>query len=149
MKIYIAADHGGFELKETLVKYLSVSGAPVVDMGPKEYNPDDDYPKLVEPAMKKVLEDPENRAILICRNGVGVSMVANKFDGIRAGLSWTPEHAKASRTNDNTNVLGLPADYVSTQDALKIISTWLETEFSPDPRHQRRLDEIASLEARQ
>jgi ribose 5-phosphate isomerase B len=147
VKIYITSDHGGFELKTSIQKFLAVSGAPIVDAGPKEYDPEDDYPDMVIAAMKKVTKDPANRGIVVCRNGVGVSIVANKVKGIRAVLSWNPEHAASSRSHNDTNVLALPADYISQETALEIVSAWMGTEFEKnEERHNRRLQKIADFE---
>lgn len=144
--IYLSADHGGYELKKVLITYLLNKDLPVEDMGPFEYKPEDDYPDYVIPLAKKVGESAENCGILICRNGVGVSMLANKFKGIRCALSWKPDHAKSSRTDDNTNVLALPADYITQAQALDIVEAWLTTPFSNEERHKARLKKIMEVE---
>ncbi len=142
--IYIAADHGGFELKNTLVGHLQTQGYEVVDMGAPVFTQDDDYPDFVIPALKHVQERPtEAVAILLCKNGVGVSMLANKFKGIRCALSWSPDHASSSRVDDNTNVLALPAKYIAADTALKVVDAWLQAEFSNAERHNRRLTKFA------
>jgi len=84
--------------------------------------------------------------VLICANGVGISIAANKFDGIRAALSWNPKHAASSRNDDGTNILVLPADYVTKEEALEILQTWLSTNFSGEDRHIRRIQKISELE---
>jgi ribose 5-phosphate isomerase B len=146
--IYISSDHRGFELKNFLVSELVSSGLGIVDLGPKEHNPDDDYPKFAKLVAEKIQEDPENMGILICANGVGISIAANKFDGVRAALSWDPDHAKTTRTDDGANILALPADYISNEDALEIVQTWLSTNFSGEDRHIRRLVQISDLEGK-
>ena len=145
MKVFIAADHGGFELKEALVGFLSMSGAPVVDLGPKSYDTSDDYPDFAIAVAKEVVKNSENRGILICRNGVGMSMVVNKFNGIRATLSFNPEHAASSRIHDDSNVLALPADYMEKEMAIKTISSWLGTDFEAKERRIRRLEKVKGL----
>ena len=137
--IYISSDHGGFELKNKIVDFLKKRGDEVADLGPNVYDLNDDYPDFVEPLVKKVLENPGNKGILICRNGVGVSMLANKFRGVRAGLSWNAKHAASSRNDDNTNVLALPADYISEEEAFKTVETWLTTPFTTEEKFSRRL----------
>ena len=147
MPIYIASDHGGINLKTIITEHLKFQNKEFVDMGPKEKNPQDDYPDFVIPAMKKLQENPiSDCAILICRNGVGVNILANKFNGVRAGLSWNPQHAKTHKEDDHTNVLTLPADFVSEREALEIVDLWLNSKYSDEPRHNRRLQKIADFE---
>ncbi len=141
--LYIASDHRGFKLKERLKPSLNVD---IIDMGPATLNPEDDYPDYVAPTMQKLQQEPDSKAILLCKNGVGVTILANKFTGIRAGLSWDVEHAKSQRAEDNTNVLTLPADFISFRKAKKIVQAWLATPFSNEARHQRRLQKIKTFE---
>ncbi|KKU57053.1 MAG: hypothetical protein UX79_C0024G0002 [candidate division WWE3 bacterium GW2011_GWB1_47_11] len=143
--LYLAADHAGFELKNKIKKHLEESGIEVVDVGPFVFDPTDDYPDYVIPAMNRLRDDNAGGAILICRNGVGVSMLANKFDGVRAALSWSAAHAASSRTDDNTNVLTLPADYITEDVAKDVVGAWLSTDFSNEERHKRRLQKGTSL----
>jgi ribose 5-phosphate isomerase B len=114
----------------------------VEDLGAHDYNEQDDYPDYVIPVMREMENDPEAKAILICRNGVGVSILANKFNGIRCTLSWKVSHAKSSRVDDDTNVLALPADYVDPEVAEEIVKVWLDTPFSEKDRHKRRLKKV-------
>ena len=140
--VYIASDHAGFDLKNFLVNELRSRGYTIDDLGPQTYNPTDDYPaytKKVTEALSRAQD--ESVGILICRNGVGVSVLANKFKNIRCALSWSPEHAKSARNDDNVNVLALPADYISKESALQMSLTFLETLFSNKERHVRRLNE--------
>src|SRR3989344_5984779 len=111
--IYVSSDHGGLELKNKLVAYLTQKNVEVTDMGPFELDSDDDYPEYVLPVVEAVLGAKDNKGMLICRNGEGVSMLANKFKGVRAVLSWNSNHAKSSRNDDDTNILALPADYIT------------------------------------
>lgn len=139
--LYITCDHGGFALKNKLIWFLSQENVEHEDMGPSEFVPNDDYPDYVIPVMRKM--DPNtDKAILICKNGVGVSMLANKFEGIRCSLSHSPKHAESSRLDDNTNVLALPADYIDDETAKDIVAAWLATEFSYENRHTRRLEKV-------
>lgn len=139
--IYITSDHGGLELKNYLVKSIS----ELIDLGPTTLDPEDDYPDFIPPLVDKVLDDKENMGIVICRNGVGVSMTANKFKGIRATLSFSTKHAESSRRDDNTNVLALPSDYISNEEALEIVKTWLTTPFSNKERHVRRVAKVNNI----
>jgi RpiB/LacA/LacB family sugar-phosphate isomerase len=139
--IYISSDHGGFELKNKIVDFLLNSQVEIVDLGPKTLDINDDYPLYVGPLVKKVLEKPENKGIILCRNGVGVSMAANKYKGIRAALSWNVKHSISSRNDDDANVLAIPADYIFEDEALKMVKAWLDTPFKLEPRFIRRLKE--------
>ncbi|MBU1132999.1 MAG: RpiB/LacA/LacB family sugar-phosphate isomerase [Patescibacteria group bacterium] len=139
--IYITSDHGGFELK----KYIVENIPELTDLGPSEFDPEDDYPDFVPPLVDKVLEDKENMGIVICRNGVGVSMAANKFKGIRAALSFNIKHAESSRKDDNSNVLALPSDYISHEEAIEIVKTWLNAPFSNKERHVRRVAKVNNM----
>jgi ribose 5-phosphate isomerase B len=138
--VYIASDHGGFDLKKFLVGELAPRGYCVTDLGPSTYNPNDDYPayaKMVAEAVAKA--EDAGIGIVLCRNGVGMSVVANKVRGIRCALSWTPEHARSAKTDDNANVLALPADYITREVALQTALTFLSTPFSNADRHVARL----------
>lgn len=145
MKIFISSDHGGYKLKNFLAERLRKDGLDIEDLGPTVLNPEDDYPDYVKPLVEKVVEAQDGKGILICRNGVGVTIAANKHPKIRAGLSWNKEHAISSRNDDNTNVLTLPADYISEEEAYEISKTWLEAGFSAQPRYMRRLAKLENL----
>ncbi len=142
MKVVISSDHGGWEMKKYLVEKLSGDGIEVTDLGPQNLDANDDYPETVAQAIETVQESNTVLGILICRNGVGVNIVANKTTGIRAGLSWTVPHAISHRRDDHTNILTLPADYITKETALAIASAWLSTEPSKEPRHLRRLRKL-------
>jgi ribose 5-phosphate isomerase B len=144
--IYIASDHGGFEYKNIIAKFLEEKGYDVADMGPHEFDPKDDYPDYIAPLAAKVTETEGNKGIVLCRNGVGVCLAATKIKGIRCGLSWNAKHAESSRRDDNTNILALPADYVKEDELLSIVETWLETPFGKEKRHIRRLEKVKLLE---
>jgi len=149
MLIYIGADHRGFQLKESLKKYLKDSGYEAVDVGNDKYVATDDYPDFAALVGRKISLDPENsRGILICGSGVGVDIAANKFKNVRSALAFNAEQAAMSRSDDNANVLSLAADYLSEDDAKKILSVWLATPFSGEERHRRRLRKIEDLESR-
>ena len=145
--IYLAADHGGFKLKEEIKSEFDKTGIVYEDLGALKLTPDDDYPDYSIPAARKVSENPaENKAILLCRAGSGEVIVANKFPGVRAALSWNAEHARKSREDNDANVLALPANYIDSETAKEIIGVWLNTDFSNATRHVRRLQKIAEID---
>ena len=146
MIIYIGADHGGFELKEALKKYLNDSGYTVEDVGNTKLDPDDDYVDFAKRVAEEVGKDPLGRkGVLLCRSGHGVDIVANRYWQIRSALAFSPDHAMASRNDDDANVLSLPADYLDLESAKRIVGTWLQTPFSDDERHKRRLGKIRDI----
>lgn len=145
--IYLGSDHGGFNLKEDLKKFLDAEKIAYKDLGPFTLHPKDDYPKFSAKVAKAVQRSPEkNLGILMCRSGQGVCVAANKFKGIRAAVAWNELLAKASRKDDAANVLCLPSDYISTEVAEDIVKAWLVTPFSGEERHKRRLKEIEGFE---
>ena len=137
--IFIASDHRGYNLKGNLTEHLKSNGYVVKDLGAHRADPDDDYTDYTVKLVNELRDDPQALGILICKNGVGVSMMANKFKHIRCALSWNPAHAASSKVDDNSNVLALPADYVDEQTAINTLDTWLNTPFSKAERHIRRL----------
>lgn len=145
--LYLGADHRGYNLKEEIKKYLDELKMKYEDVGALSLDEADDYPDYAKEVAKKVSDAPEeHRGILLCGSGVGVNIVANKFDGIRSALAWNEKIAKTSRIDDNANILSLPADYLTTEEAKKIVRTWLETPFTREERHYRRIQKIAEIE---
>jgi len=138
-KIFIASDHAGFELKSFLVQQLK-NKFSVVDLG-AESTESVDYPVYAQSLTKSVLEDQNSVGVLMCGSGIGMSISANRFKGIRAALVWNEEVAKLSRQHNNSNVLVLPARFMSKEEALKIILSWLQTEFEGG-RHEKRILKI-------
>lgn len=147
MRIYIGADHGGYKLKEELKKYLGEIGHEVEDMGAHELDPEDDYPDFVFPVAEKVAQNPGAFGIVIGRSGNGEAIAANKVKGIRAALCWSEEIAKKAREHNDANILSLGADYIDTEKAKIIVKTFLETSFSEEERHKRRIEKISKYEA--
>lgn len=148
MKIYIGADHNGFELKRTLIEELTRAGYEVIDEGDRELRPDDDYPQFATQtvAALKASDDPDARGILICGSGQGICIAANRFKGIRASLVWNAEEARASRNDDDCNVICLPARYINPEEAIKLTELWLNTPFAGAPRFKRRIKELDELQ---
>lgn len=140
--IYIASDHGGFNLKQKILEYFDQNNIAYEDLGSTEFVQDDDYPEYVLKLVERVRYDEGSNGILLCRNGVGVNMLANKFKGIRSALSFDPKHAASSRNDDHSNVLTLPADYIETPTAIEIIKAWLVTPYSQEERHTRRVNRV-------
>lgn len=147
MRVYIGADHGGYQLKEELKKYLSELGYEVEDIGAHGLNPEDDYPDFVFPVAEKVAQNPGAFGIVIGRSGNGEAIAANKVKGVRAALCWNEEVAKKAREHNDANVLSLGADYIDTEKAKIIVKTFLETSFSGGERHKRRIEKIKNYES--
>ncbi|MBU6447350.1 RpiB/LacA/LacB family sugar-phosphate isomerase [Patescibacteria group bacterium] len=145
--IYIGSDHGGFKLKEELKNFLRARKIAFRDMGAKKYVEDDDYPQYAIAVAREVKKSPEkNKGILLCRSGQGVCIAANKFKGVRAALAWNERIARHSRNDDDANVLCLASDFISPETAQDVLSAWLDTPFSFEQRHIRRIKEIKKLE---
>ncbi|MFN0099455.1 MAG: ribose 5-phosphate isomerase B [Gemmatimonadaceae bacterium] len=139
-RIPIASDHAGFELKEHFVKVLRELGYDVDDIG--THSPaSTDYPDYAHPLAEKVERGEAARGVLLCGTGLGMSYAANRHPGVRAAVAWTPEIAELARKHNDANVLVLPARFVSEEDGIKILKTWLETPFEGG-RHQKRVDKI-------
>jgi ribose 5-phosphate isomerase B len=148
MKIYIGADHRGFELKGQIAAWLAKRNYPVEDVGAFEYDKDDDYPKYAAAAALKIIgsEDDDPRAILICGGGQGMAIAANRFDTIRAVVIFTTQDAKWSRIDNNANILSLSANqFDGNEDWQPIVEAWLTTPFSKKTRHQRRIKMLDEL----
>jgi ribose 5-phosphate isomerase B len=143
MNIYIASDHGGYKLKKRIIRYIENElKQTITDMGPNEYDETDDYPDYALPLATKIIEQEDNRGIVICKNGIGVCIATNKVKGIRAGIGYNLMAAETMMADDNTNILCLASKALSEEHALAITKKWLETEFSNKPRHVQRLEKI-------
>ena len=150
MKIYLGADHQGYQLKEQVFAYLSKHGYDVEDMGDAVHDPDDDFPVFAQAVALKILgsDDHDPRGILICGGGQGMAMAANRFRGIRASVIWDAHEAKMTRYDNDSNILALPARVMTTNDNgvwQGILETWLNTEFSDAERFKRRNAELDQL----
>jgi len=144
MKVFLTADHGGFELKASLYQSLIEHGYEVEDIGPYEFDAEDDYPVFAKRLAEKLLESgpDENRGVIVCRSATGVSIATNRHAGVRAAIAWNETVAKHSREHNDSNILCLSGDYVSLGDNLNITKAWLEEPFSNEPRHKKRIDMI-------
>jgi ribose 5-phosphate isomerase B len=146
VRVYLASDHAGLELKTALVASLLEAGHEAVDCGPAAYDPDDDYPVYVLRAAEGVIGNPGSLGIVIGGSGNGEQIAANKVPGIRAALAWTTETARLARQHNDANVLSLGARMYSTEDAIGFAKVFVATPFSGESRHARRLAEIADFE---
>jgi ribose 5-phosphate isomerase B len=146
MKIYIGSDHRGFELKEKIIKVLKKWGDELVDMGAHHYDQKDDYTLYAEKVALMVKDNLGSFGILLCGSGVGVDVVANKFDGIRASIGKNPKQVKAGRSDDDMNILVIPSDYTSEDEAKELVRAFLGTEFKGNVRYKKRLEEIKRIE---
>ncbi len=147
MNIYIGTDHNGFTLKEELVTFLRQSGHNVTDEGNKKFDAEDDFPQFAGRVIGAMLtsDDPDPRGILICGSGQGMCMTANRFKGIRASVVWDLYEARASRNDDDSNVLCLPARVLKADKVNAIVQTWLTTPFADAARFKRRIKEMDQL----
>jgi len=144
MKIFLGADHRGYKLKEKIKEWFA--DYEIVDMGAYEYNPKDDYTVYAQKVALEVVGGG-GMGILICGSGIGVNIVANKFDGIRAGLGKSEKQVSAGRMDDDINVLVLAADYTSESEAKDMVNSFLTTNFSGKLRHKKRIEDIKNIEA--
>lgn len=147
--IYLGSDHRGYELKTRLFQWLKDEGYDVIDLGNDHLDPDDDYVDFAHKVAEATVSLPENRGILLCGSGVGVDIVANKVEGVRSALVFDVVRAKQAREHEDANVIALPADVLDEEKAEEIIKIFIETPFSNDPRHLRRLEKIEEIEKQQ
>jgi ribose 5-phosphate isomerase B len=147
MKIYIGADHDGFDLKQTLSDYLSRGGHEIVDKGDTEKHPDDDYPVFAAQVVHGMSEDPSTniRGILISGGGQGMAIAANRHKGVRACLGWNQDTVRMSRNDNDSNVLCIPARDLNFETVVGIVHTWLITPFAGAPRYKRRIELLDQL----
>jgi ribose 5-phosphate isomerase B len=144
VKIYLGADHRGFELKEKIKTWLSEY--EVEDMGAYELDPKDDYTIFAE-KVASMVADNNGMGILLCGSGVGINVAANKFDRARASIGMSPEQVAAGRRDDDMNILVLAADYLNEKSSIEMVNTFLKTKFSGEERHKRRIKDIERIEA--
>src|ERR1035441_7064203 len=148
-RVGIAADHGGFELKEILAARLREAGYDLIDFGAHQLTPDDDYPDFVIPLAQAVVAGKADRGVAICGSGVGASVCANKINGVRACLIEDHFSAKQGVEDDNLNIICLGGRIEGPELAWDLVRTFLAAEFSQAPRHVRRLRKVAALESQQ
>ena len=146
MRIGIATDHGGFELKEKLAARLRAAGHEITDFGARQLTPDDDYPDFVVPLARAVAAGKVDRGVAVCGSGVGASICANKISGVHACLIEDHFSAKQGVEDDHMNLLCLGGRIEGPELAWDLVQTFLAAEFSQAPRHLRRLSKVAALE---
>jgi len=140
-QIPIASDHAGFEMKERLIAELKTLGYDPQDIGARDATTPDDYPDSAHQVAKQVAAGKSQRGILLCGSGVGMDMVANRYRGVRAALAWMPEIGALSRKHNDSNVLVLPARFMSNEEGVATMKAWLDAKFEGG-RHARRVNKI-------
>nr|AHE14576.1 ribose-5-phosphate isomerase B [uncultured bacterium] len=146
MRVYLGTDHAGFELKNHLVAWLTEQGHEAIDCGAAVYDAGDDYPVFVLRAAESVAGDPGSLGIVIGGSGNGEAIAANKVPGIRAALAWNDDTAQLAREHNDANVISLGARMVTQEEATRFVKLFLDTPFSKEPRHQRRIDMLTEYE---
>ncbi len=156
--VYLGSDHGGFDLKEKIKKWLTLWEYAWEDMGNTYYDQEDDYPQFAFAVAEKIVEEEEKgkkfpvpwkdrpKGIVCCRSSAGIVIAANKVIGARAAVSNSVRSAKHNRSHNDVNILALSGDWLEDYQAKKVIKVWLETEFSGEERHVRRLKQIEEYE---
>ena len=146
-KIFLGADHAGFELKQYVKKYILKLGMKVEDLGVHKFDYQDDYPDFIVPVAKKVAQNPNSIGIIFGASGQGEAIAANKIKGVRAALYYgsNMEIVKLSRTHNNANILSLGAKFLTKQEATEAVNAWLKTDFSSEARHIRRIKKINKI----
>jgi ribose 5-phosphate isomerase B len=146
VRVYLGSDHAGFELKSALIEWLTSAGHEPVDCGPPVYHDGDDYPVYVMRAAQGVIDNPGSLGIVVGGSGNGEQIASNKIRGIRAALAWSDETARLARQHNDANVLSLGAREYPVADAVGFAKVFVETPFSGEARHARRIQEIADYE---
>ncbi|WP_026929273.1 ribose-5-phosphate isomerase [Glycomyces tenuis] len=146
MRIYLGSDHAGLELKDHLVKHLNGRGFDVVDVGPFEYDAEDDYPPYCLNAAAKVVADPGSLGVVVGGSGNGEQIAANKVEGCRAALAWSVETAELGRQHNDANVVAIGGRMHSLEEATSFVDAFVGESFSGAERHQRRIDQLAEYE---
>jgi ribose 5-phosphate isomerase B len=150
MKVYLATDHAGFELKEKIKEYLQKEGYDVEDFGAHALDPEDDYPDFISQAASAISQNPDNRAIILGGSGQGEAIVANKFPNVRAAVYYGSQEQMPAltRQHNDSNVLSLGARFLTEENANAAVKLFLETKFIGEDRHARRIDKISKLETK-
>nr|WP_314744731.1 ribose-5-phosphate isomerase [uncultured Corynebacterium sp.] len=146
MRIYLGADHAGFELKNTIKDHLLAGGYEVIDCGAHIYDADDDYPAFCIAAAQGVVDNPGSLGIVLGGSGNGEQIAANKVKGARCALAWSVETARLAREHNNAQLIGIGGRMHSAAEALEIVDAFLDQAWSENPRHQRRIDILAEFE---
>ena len=145
MKVIVAADHGGFEMKEYIKSYLEGEGYEVLDVGALQLNEEDDFVDFGRRAAGELNIDERDMGILFCRNGYGMSIVANRHREIRCGIGFNKEAVTRGRRDDNINCLSFPSDYIDDKEAKDMVDIFLKTPFANEERYIRRLRKLSQM----
>ncbi len=146
MKIYLATDHAAFELKEYIKKRLSEGGYDVEDCGALSFDPHDDYPDIIKIAAQRVAQNPGSFGVVFGKSGTGEAIVANKIKGVRAVIAFNEENVRLSREHNNANVISIGSQFATNEQAIAFIRLFINTQFSDEERHHRRVEKIAQIE---
>jgi len=146
VRVYLGADHAGFELKTRMLERLMAGGHELVDVGAFSYQADDDYPPYCLEAARRVVVDPGSLGVVIGGSGNGEQIAANKVLGVRAALAWNPETARLAREHNDANIVAIGARQHPLDEATALVETFLATSFSGDKRHARRIEQVAEYE---
>ncbi|MCW3838691.1 ribose-5-phosphate isomerase [Micromonospora yasonensis] len=146
MRVYLGSDHAGFELKGHLANHLAKQGYEVVDVGPHAFDPDDDYPAFCLHTGQRVVDDPGSLGVVIGGSGNGEQIAANKIAGARAALAWNIDTAQLAREHNDANIVAVGARQHTLDEATALVEAFLTTPFSGNPRHARRISQVAEYE---
>ena len=146
MRVYLGADHAGYELKTHLADHLATLGHDVVDVGPKEFDPEDDYPVFCFHAGARVVADAGSLGVVVGGSGNGEQIAANKVPGVRAALAWNVTIAELARQHNDANVVAIGARQHTRDEATRIVEVFLATPFSGNERHARRISQLATYD---
>lgn len=145
MKIYLGADHRGYSLKEKIKVWLVEWGYEVDDVGAQVYDRNDDYVDYAKAVAERISSQADTRGILLCGSGHGVDIVANRFPQVRCILGFNVDVVMQGREHEDANVVSIPADWVSENEAKEMVNMFLKTQFSGEKRHQRRLEKVRNI----
>lgn len=146
MRVYLGADHAGFEMKNIIAEHLKNQGHEVIDCGAHVYDALDDYPAFCIEAATRTVNDPGSLGIVLGGSGNGEQIAANKVRGARCALAWSPETARLAREHNNAQLIGLGGRMHSEEEALAIVDAFVAQPWSEEERHQRRIDILAEYE---
>ncbi|MFG3300938.1 ribose-5-phosphate isomerase [Micromonospora chersina] len=146
MRVYLGSDHAGFELKVHLANHLAKQGYEVVDVGPHAFDPDDDYPAFCLHTGQRVVDDQGSLGVVIGGSGNGEQIAANKIAGVRAALAWNIDTAQLAREHNDANIIAIGGRQHTLDEATALVEAFLTTPFSGNPRHARRIAQVADYE---
>ncbi len=146
MKVYLASDHAGFELKEKIKKHLISEEFEVIDEGAYSFDPDDDYPDFIEKAARNISHDKFSLGIILGKSGAGEAIVANKIKGVRAAVGFSRESVELMREHNDANMLSLGVQFIDENIAIELVDLFLDTAFLNEQRHVRRIEKIKKIE---